>query len=35
MLEKAIKDFSIDVTKSYMIGNKPWVVGAGVNIGIE
>lgn len=35
MLEAAIKEFNIDVHKSYMIGDKPWDVDAGRNIGVK
>lgn len=35
MLEKAIKDFNIDINNSYIIGDKIWDMQAGRNIGIK
>lgn len=35
MLEEAIKDFNIDVTKSYIIGDKEWDIEAGKKLGIK
>lgn len=34
MLEAAIKDFDIDVSKSYMFGDKEWDVEAGERMGV-
>lgn len=35
MLEKAIRDFDIDVNNSYIIGDKVWDIQAGRNIGVK
>jgi len=35
MIEKAIKDFDIDVTKSVLFGDKPWDIEAGEKCGIK
>lgn len=34
MIEQAIKDFNIDVSKSVLFGDKPWDIEAGVKCGI-
>ncbi|MGP1569008.1 MAG: D-glycero-alpha-D-manno-heptose-1,7-bisphosphate 7-phosphatase [Peptoanaerobacter stomatis] len=35
MLEKAIKEWNIDVTKSILYGDKPWDIEAGEKCGIR
>lgn len=35
MLDKAIKDFDIDVSKSILFGDKPWDIEAGKRCGIK
>lgn len=35
MLEKAIKDFDIDVTKSVLFGDQPWDVECGERCGVK
>ena len=35
MLEKAINDWNIDVTKSILYGDKPWDIEAGDKCGIR
>ncbi len=35
MIEQAIKDFNIDVSKSILYGDKPWDMEAGKKCGIE
>lgn len=35
MLEKAILDFDVDVTQSYLFGDKEWDVQAGEKVGVE
>jgi D,D-heptose 1,7-bisphosphate phosphatase len=35
MIEKAIKDFDIDVSKSILLGDKSWDIEAGAKCGIQ
>lgn len=35
MLEKAIKDFNIDISQSILVGDKPWDIECGEKLGIK